>query len=228
MNRFQRLLWVSIGCYFATGCLMTRDQIRGAAGSDSSKQQSQITQMQLKEANETARMDEFDEQFRLLRGRLDVVENQVSQVTDEAAKEDQNKEAINKEELDTKLKAFEEALRSMEGQIQTLASEVANLKARSSSKSRSSDSVYEKKGNYASAEDFFDKKEWKKAIVGYQKYRDLNPNGRRYADATYKIGVSFQELQMRDEAKAFYEEVIAKFPKSKEAQKAEYRLKKIK
>jgi TolA-binding protein len=43
--------------------------------------------------------------------------------------------------------------------------------------------------------------------------------------ATYKIGVCFQELGMIEEAKAFYDEVIAKYPKSNEAAKATSRLK---
>ena len=55
----------------------------------------------------------------------------------------------------------------------------------------------------------------------------MNPKGKRYADATYKIGMSFQELKLKDDAKAFYQEVIQKFPKSSEAKKAEVRLKKL-
>ena len=68
-------------------------------------------------------------------------------------------------------------------------------------------------------------KKWKDAIVVFSKYRDQFPKGKKYADATYKIGVCFQELGMKEEAKPFLEEVVAKFPGTSEAKKASFRLK---
>jgi TolA-binding protein len=60
--------------------------------------------------------------------------------------------------------------------------------------------------------------------LSYERYRSSHPKGKSFAAATLKIGVCFQELGMSDEAQAFYEEVVAKFPKSKEAEKANARL----
>jgi hypothetical protein len=84
------------------------------------------------------------------------------------------------------------------------------------------------KNPLANAEDLFSKKKWKDAVLSYEHYRSQNPKGKSFATATYKIGVSFQEMGMNDDASAFYEEVISKFPQSKEAEKSEARLKKIK
>ena len=85
-----------------------------------------------------------------------------------------------------------------------------------------------KKDTYDIAKEFFEKKDWKQAILNFQKYRDDNPKGVKLADATYKIGVSFQELGMKDEAKTFYDEVQVKYPKSEEARRAKIRLKGLK
>jgi TolA-binding protein len=135
---------------------------------------------------------------------------------------------------DKKLQAYEDAIRKLEAQVQTLNDEVTKLKETppppeaeaapapaSSKKGKSS-------GPYEAGEDHFGAKKWKEAIVSFQKYRDQNPKGKNYADATYKIGVCFQELGMKDEAKSFMEEVTAKFPNSKEAKKAAFRLKNLK
>jgi TolA-binding protein len=40
--------------------------------------------------------------------------------------------------------------------------------------------------------------------------------------------VAFHELGKKDEAKAFYEEVVKDFPKSNAARKAQFRLKSLK
>jgi TolA-binding protein len=84
------------------------------------------------------------------------------------------------------------------------------------------------KGPYALAEEKFDQKNWKEAILEYEKYRKANPKGKQFSTATYKIGVAFQELGLNDEAKAFYEEVISKFPKTKDADRASTRMKNLK
>ena len=84
------------------------------------------------------------------------------------------------------------------------------------------------KTQFQAAEAAFEKKAWKEAILDYEKYRKAFPKGKEFPAATYKIGVSFQELGMADEARAFYEEVIAKFPKGKDAKSAQARLKALK
>ncbi len=84
-----------------------------------------------------------------------------------------------------------------------------------------------KKTGWVVAEDLFKLKKWKKAIVAYQEYRTKNPKGRFWAEATYKIGVCFQELGLKLDAKSFYQEVIEVKPNSKAARNAKYRLKKL-
>ena len=56
----------------------------------------------------------------------------------------------------------------------------------------------------------------------------MNPTGKRYAEASFKMGQSFQELGMKTEARSFYSEVLEKFPKSDWAKKANLHLKSLK
>jgi TolA-binding protein len=83
------------------------------------------------------------------------------------------------------------------------------------------------KNPFELGESRFEQKSWREAIFAYEDYRKSYPKGKNFGAATYKIGVSFQELGMLDDAKPFYDEVISKFPKSKEADRARSRLKAI-
>lgn len=199
-----------------TACLRTRADLnqveRGAAV------ETQMQDLQRSKADLEARMLEYDSQFRILNGRIDSVQREVTLLSER--KQETNKEE--KHPTAEKFQLYEQALESLEKQVQLLSAQIATLKKNEGAASQSQD-----RGNYGQAEIDFKNKRWKSAIVGYQQYRDLNPNGRRYSDATYKIGVCFQELGMKSEAKTFYQEVIDKFPKSEEAKKARYRLKKL-
>ncbi len=48
------------------------------------------------------------------------------------------------------------------------------------------------------AEVHFKNKEWKKAILSYQKYSEDSPKGKMVAEAKYKIGVSFRPMNFQD------------------------------
>jgi tol-pal system protein YbgF len=63
-------------------------------------------------------------------------------------------------------------------------------------------------------------KDFKKAIVQYSKVQDMNPKSARVPASLYKIGLSFQHLNMQKEARNFFNELIEKYPKSAEAKKA--------
>lgn len=216
------LIIVPMISFLLPGCLMTRDQIREGTARGSS--QSQISQEQLKKAETAAQVDDLESQIRSNTGRMEVLENEINQM--KRLEIEKQAGDTGRSDVQTKFAIFEEALKGLERQVQTLAAEVQSLK--SASRSGSGSGKPKSKGNFAGAQEAFAKNDWKRAIVGYQKYRDLNPKGKWYPEATYKIGVSFQELKMGSEAKAFFEEVIAKYPKDKHAKKAKYRLKNIK
>jgi TolA-binding protein len=170
--------------------------------------------------------DDYDEQMRQLNGRVDTVENQMQQQSTHFQAE---KESVTKmaQAIDQKFAAYEEEIKKLEAQVAALTALVNAQDAKSSSASQGTEASKSKNG-YEEGEELFSTKKWRQAIVSYQKYRDNNPKGKQYADATYKIGLCFQELKMKDEAKAFFDEVTSKFPGSKEAKKAAFRSKQLK
>lgn len=222
-------------CLAVTGCLKTVNDIRSEGGASSAEEQKQTAAQQRSEktvivkeapkAAATARFEEYDEQIRNLNGRMDTLENHLNQNSAAAQGEKASVTEMAKYS-DQKFSAYEEELKKLDARITTLAADLEKM--RSQPAAPASSSGKSSKTAYDEAEGLFDGKKWKEAIVSYQKYRDQHPKGKMYADSTYKIGVCFQELKMKDEAKAFFDEVTAKFPKSKEAKKAAFRLKQLK
>ena len=180
------------------------------------------TEIQL-ESQKPAVVDEKDELIRGLNGRVEVLENQLSTLAKEKETESAQREQ--------KMTLLQEALTKMEAQIHELENKPAPVPEKKQEELASSDELA-KKGKkvspYDSAEENFAKKEWKKAILSFQKYADESPKGKNVADAKYKIGVCFQELGMKEEAMAFYEEVVANFAKTEAGKKSKARLAKLK
>lgn len=232
------------------GCLQTRAELRGEQNTNSGlqeqtrSQQEQVRSQPVAQNTSSApsaavapmaskpmptatRLEEIEEQMRQLSGRVDVVENNLGQLN-AAAANDKGSGVSEKKVLEDRLMIYEEAIKKLEAQVQALEESrkgpSTNLAAGGGGKSSASAGA----ALHADGEAHFKAKKWKDAIVSFSNYRDQYPKGKLYADATYKIGVCFQELGMRDQAKPFLEEVTGKFPGTKEAKKASYRLKSTK
>ncbi len=208
-----------------TGCLKTRNEVKD--GERRSVIQQQVTSMQRNTADTTSRIGDMEELVRDLNGRVEVVEHKIDQNssgTQNALKNSQQQTT----DVNQKVILLQDALTKMEGQLFQLTAEVQGLKAEKSAAQAEKMAKQAKKDSYESAKEFFEKKDWKQAILNFQKYRDDHPKGKQFPDATYKIGVAFQELGMKDESKTFYDEVISKFPKTDEARRAKIRLKGLK
>lgn len=211
---------------FMTGCLKTRNEVKD--NEQRSTMQQQVVTLQRSNADVGNRFADMEQQLRELNGRVDVVENNLgkgSAGVENALKSSHQQNA----ELAQRVALLQEALTKMERDLMVVNADVQALKAekmaaQSQEAARAARDT-SKKNAYELGEDSFEKKDWKNAILQYQKYRDEYPKGKRFPDATYKIGVCFQELGMKDEAKTFYDEVIGKFPKSDEARRARTRLK---
>lgn len=199
------------------GCLTTRTQLR--QDEQQTSLEKQVSTLKQSKADSEARFQDVDSQFRDMNGRVEVLEAKWTQLQKE--KQDELVvDAKSKEDLDMRFKLLQEALEKQEKEIQEL-----NLKVQNQSNRNAPTRVAQ--SPYHEGEKFFSQKKWKEAIVNYQKYREKYPKGKYYFDATYKIGVSFQELNLHSEAKPFYSEVIEKAPNTKLAKKAAYRLKSL-
>lgn len=234
MNRAAKLT----AAVLLIGCLNARAQLGGEEGVVVPEkpvilaQRGGKTQQAPQPPPATAYQEDLFEQLRLLNGRVDVVENQMVQLN---AAHSAEKDGVSREKqaIDAKFVAYEEALRKLEAQVLALTEEMQKLKeaqTKAPEKPAKAAKADNKKTNRAweEGEALFREKKFKEAILAYQKYRDTNPKGKFYAEATYKMGVCFQEVGLKDEAKVFFEEVISKFPGSKDAKKAAVRAKQLK
>lgn len=77
-------------------------------------------------------------------------------------------------------------------------------------------------------ETYFKLKKFKKAIVDYSRFPEKFPKSTYHPKALLKIGESFEELGLKDEAKAFFSDLVEKFPKSSEAKAAKKKITKKK
>jgi len=70
----------------------------------------------------------------------------------------------------------------------------------------------------------FKLKEYKKAIVDYSKFPEKYTKSNYHSKALLKIAESFEALEMKEDAKAFYADLLDKFPKTVEGKIAKKRL----
>jgi TolA-binding protein len=228
------------------GCLQTRSNV-------SSHEQSQVYSQKNIENQKAAtaemnppKVDERDELIRTLNGRVESLENQI-----QTLQKDKDESLTKVSPESEKIALLQEALTKMEMQLHKLegtdkitekntqkitppnskssdAGLINTQKSKSSSEKsievESNDSKSKKQSVFEVSEEHFKKKEWKKAILSYQSHVEESPKAKTVPEAKYKIGVCFQELGLKDEAAAFYEEVIVQYPKTEAGKKSKIRL----
>lgn len=217
--------------FLGTGCLMTRSEV---SGQDQAKTSSQKQADNQKAEAEKEKEVDPNELTRQLIGRVEVLEAQLVQLRAEKQQAPPPVAAPNPMDAQ-KLQALQEAVFKLEAQLQKIEAEKhavqAQATAQVTAKAQAAEDELKAQAKftpYQIAEAHFKNKEWKKAILSYQKYSEDFPKGKSVADAKYKIGVSFQELGLKDEAIAFYEEVVAQFSTTEAGKKAKSRLAQIK
>lgn len=221
------VLALTTTAFITSGCLQTRSNLK----EQEEKQvlRKQVVNLQQTTADVSSKFNEVDEDLRKTNGRIEALDARMTQIKDRAEKNDFALEAKFKEQ-DTKFQAFREELQKVQAELSEVKATNAALQAAFQTGNTSSGSGGGKnsdKNPFELGESRFEQKSWREAIFAYEDYRKSYPKGKNFGAATYKIGVSFQELGMLDDAKPFYDEVISKFPKSKEADRARSRLKAI-
>lgn len=204
------------GCFLISlsGCIKTRGDVKEME--QKRVVQDQVTNLQRSTADQTSKVSELTHEIRELHGRLEVIEKNQRQLADHL-KEKAQGEGQRSADVDRKFAVMQEEIGRIEALTASLTQEIQAAKAAPPAEAS--------KSTIDSAEEFFNRKEYKKAILAYQRYRDQNPKSKRnVAKATFKIGLSFHELGLKDDAKPFFTEVIEKFPQSEEAKLAKLKL----
>lgn len=213
--------------FFITGCLNTRADQK--AQEEKQILQRQVHTLQTTTAEVSQRFAEIDEDIRKLNGRVETVEARTQQLASRNEKFGEGQDQKSRE-MDEKLKLYQQAITKLDMQLAELTQQVANLQneRRSAPQSSSSSGKESPLAAFEEANKLFEAHKWQEAALAFEKFRKLAPKGKNIPAATLRIGICFQELGSSDDARAFYEEVIAKFPKSPEAKKAKSRLANLK
>lgn len=227
MNRWMLVFLTLI----LAGCLKTRSEMQEVEQRQALSQT--VSGLQKDNADATNRFNDVNEAMRESRGRIEVVENRLR---NESAQKDRELKALADQQAENnrKMQLLQETIARLEGQVQAQNAEMAAQKAELAAAKAAVPPEHPEKSqlgvrrtSFQIAMDHFEQKDWKKAILAFQEYREKNPNGKQAPEAAYRIGVAFQELGLKDEAKTFFEEVISKYASAPEAKKAKLRLKNL-
>ncbi|MDZ4660856.1 MAG: tetratricopeptide repeat protein [Pseudomonadota bacterium] len=228
-----------IGSVFSLGgCLQTRNQVQQQE--EKKVFQDQVKNLQENRADSQSRLQELQTETLRYNGRIETLEARMTSLDRNMLGQSKiNDQRIG--EYSVRLKTLEEASLNLNQKMDAMITEMQDLRSqiaaqekmteKKTSKSSSGDSAPTKtssKGPYTTGEEHYNKKAWGEAVISYMDYRDQNPNGKYYSEATYKIGYAFQQLGKANQAKSFYEEVSNRFPNSPFSKKAQAQLKSIK
>lgn len=222
-----------------TGCLKTRAQLK-EDGSDTPEAAASPQPVQVKEVAPQGQyaIDEIKSEITRLTGRIDDLERnhqqQAGSPNGPASKEDLKK-------LETRIIELEQAQANMLEAIKKFQNTVPagdavelfekgrdQFQAKEYEASIENFSQYLKNPKGKNTEDalflrgeaYYQLKQFKKAIIDFSKFPEKYHHSKKLPAALYKIGLAFDALGMKDDAKGFYQELVEKFPKSPEAKKA--------
>ncbi len=218
-----------------SGCLQTRNQMQQQ---DEKKVfQEQVKNLQENRADSQVRIQEVQTETLRNNGRIETLEARMASLDRNMLGQSKINES-HLVEYNNRLKTLEDASLNLNQKMEAMVTEMQALRNQLAAKSEKSERAEKKtekspvssssKGPYTTAEEHYSKKSWGEAVISYMDYREQNPNGKYYAEATYKIGYAFQQLGKGTQAKAFYEEVSNRFPSSPFSKKAQAQLKSIK
>lgn len=217
MNRSRLFVLFAIPALLS-GCLETREQQE-----EKQVMQKQVQSLQRMTADVSQRFTDIDEDIRKTNGRVEVAESLVQRVDQ---KVDRNAVATEAKvrELQEKIVLLRESVAKLEQGMAEANAQIAAMHEAQKRAPTPAASASGKSNAFAVAEELFERKDWKGAIPEYERSRKQATSGKVWREATYKIGVCFQELGLADDAKAFYDELIGKSPASAEAKRAYGRL----
>jgi len=179
-----------------------------------------ISEVRKQNAEMTSKLMNSEEDLRIKDGRIEELEVYIKQL------EKQNKSSLKTvtEERD----AYRESLAALNKEKVMLLKELALMK-----EDYKETNIKLKWANtpvnemLKTGDKLFEEKKWTEAVTAYQSYREKSSKKKSadYAMVTYKIGVCFQELGLKNEAKTFYKSVVNGFDKNFKAHKfSSYRL----
>jgi len=187
------------------------------------KEPPQVVALRQQVADLKAKNLSYEEQFRLSSGKVEELEIMNRRMEDSSTKR------LGEESQE--LQAYKESVSELVAEKKRLETEVLRLKDENKTLSGSVKAAKRTaKEHLEIGNKLFDDKKWSEAAAEFQAFREKTGNKQNedYALSTYKIGVCFQELGLKNEARTFYKSVVAKHKKTRASKFAQYRLENMK
>lgn len=222
----MRFMPILVMLLLLPACLKTRSELRGDNSSaglrgDSDKRSVAGEVDQRQSAQIDSRFFEINKDFRQLYGKIETLEKKIADLGETTA----TPQSAPLAEVDSvKMKKLEKRVATLEEALLSLDKKISQLKPNKRTAAVINNNP---KGPFGRGELYYSRGQFEKAIGSYDEYRKKFPRGRRYAQATLKMGLSFQKLKMNKDAKAFYKEVIQRYPKTRVALRAQANLKSL-
>lgn len=213
----------------STACLKTRAQMK-----EEEDQQSGVGAMPVEQPHGNYAIDELKSEITRLSGKVEELERRQAESGDT---KDLEKRMVELEQsqlaiLEAMKKSpsapsskdpsdlfFESKKRFNAGQFKTASQGLQEYL-------ESSHTRYAAEATYLLGDSYFSMKEYKKAIIEYAKFSENKFGKSPYIPkALYMTALSFEALGMKDDSRAFFQELINSYPKSKEAKQARKKIK---
>lgn len=253
-KKLSFLIVGSIVCLSLSACLKTRAQLRSESSgdglsdervpisdsSDSMRRPSSAPPVQDVKTHGEYAVEELKDEITRLTGRIEELERHQKNADPEKLQE-------TLKQVDSRLAQLEKSQQAMQESLSEAHQLASSLQDPSElmkeAKNLFSDGRYQEAADqltkyekmnkaknkeeaaFLKGESYFHLKQFKKAIVEYSKFPEKYTKSNFYPEALYKIGLSFDAMGLKDDAKGFYQELVEKFPKSAQAKKVKRKVK---
>lgn len=220
-----------------SGCLKTRAQLKDE-DSDAPESKSVPVANEVKEVKPQGQyvLDEIKSEITRLTGRIEDLEHSTKQGTPGPDAQKQEKRITELEQAQAtmietikKLQATVPVADSVElfekGRNQFQAKDFTNAIEAFSEYLKAQKAKFAEDAHFLRGESYFQQKLYKKAILDFSKFPEKFMHSKKLPAALYKIGLAFEALGMKEDAKGFFQEIVDKYPKSSEAKKAKAKIK---
>ncbi len=253
-NFLARTLPLSLVLFVAfSGCIKTRSDLKSETGNPDTGYETKVTEVNAAQENQKV-SEELRGEINRLNGRIDELQKKNESLAQDAGKRGEREAQLRDmetriQELQASQAALIDALQKKEKdreeriqkekEVPKTDPAAAFEAGKESHKEKKYDAAIESftqylkypKGKhteealYLRGESLYAKENYKKAILDYSALQEKYPKSKFIPKALLKIGMSFDALGMKSDAKPFYQEILEKHAKAPEAKIAKAKLK---
>jgi tol-pal system protein YbgF len=236
-----------------SACIKTRSDLKSETGNPDTGYETKVTEVAASQENQKV-TEELRDEINRLNGRIDDLQKKNETLAQDAGKRGERDAQLREmetkiQELQASQAALIDALQKKEKDREEKIQKEKEIPktdpasafeaGKAAYKEKKYDAAIESlnqylkfpKGKYTEealflrGESLFAKENYKKAILDFSSLQEKFPKSKNISKALLKIGMSFDALGMKSDAKAFYQEILDKHAKAPEAKTAKAKLK---